>query len=232
MRRTARIAGLLYLLMAVFSAFGTIYVPSRLFVPGDAAATANSVMASMWLLRLGFVSDLVAQALFLFLVLTLYRLLKTVAEHQARLMVILVVASVPVTCLNLLNEIGPILLLGGAGYLKAFEPAQLQALAMVFLDLRAWGILIAQIFWGLWLLPLGFLVLRSGYFPRALGVLLMIACFGYLIGCLVSFLLPSYGGMVTPIAGAVSAVGEIAFLLWLLIKGAKLQRGYALPASA
>ena len=123
MRRTARIAGLLYLLMAVFSAFGTIYVPSRLFVPGDAAATANSVMASMWLLRLGFVSDLVAQALFLFLVLTLYRLLKTVAEHQARLMVILVVASVPVTCLNLLNEIGPILLLGGAGYLKAFEPA-------------------------------------------------------------------------------------------------------------
>lgn len=100
---------------------------------------------------------------------------------------------------------------------------------MVSLGLRAWGILIAQIFWGLWLLPLGILVLRSGYFPGVLGVLLMIACFGYLIGSNVSFLLPSCGAVVTPIAGAVSAVGEIAFLLWLIIKGARLPQNSVSP---
>lgn len=222
-KKTARIAGFLYLIMAVCSAFSMMYVDSKLYVPGDAAATVSNIQASEWLFRLGFVSNLVGQIIFLFLVYALYKLLKSVDKDQARLMVILVVASVPVACLNMLNQFAPIVLLSGAGHLSAFNPAQLQALAMVFLDMHNHGIFIAEIFWGLWLFPFGLLVFKSGFFPKVLGVLLMLGCFGYLIDCLVNFLFPSYKVITYPGIG-ISAVAEFSFIFWLLFKGAKDQQ--------
>ena len=222
-KKTARIAGFLYLIMAVCSAFSMMYVDPKFFVPGDAAATVSNIQASEWLFRLGFVSNLVGQIIFLFLVYALYKLLKSVDKDQARLMVILVVASVPVACLNMLNQFAPIHLLSGAGYLSAFEPAQLQALAMVFLDMQKHGIFIAEIFWGLWLFPLGLLVFKSGFMPKVLGVLLMVGCFGYLIDCLTFFLFPSYKVITYP-GIAISVVAEFSFIFWLLFKGVRDQQ--------
>ena len=198
-----------------------MYVDSRLFVPGDAESTVSNIQASEELFRLGIVSNLVGQIGFLFLALALYKLLKSVDKHQARLMVILVVASVPVACLNLLSQLATIMLLSGSSYLSVFEPAQLHALAMVFLDVQKHGIFIAQVFWGLWLFPLGLLVFKSGFFPRVLGVLLLVGCFGYLIDCLAFFLFPSPKGIVSSIATTAAAISEFAFIFWLLIKGTK-----------
>ena len=213
--KTARVAGLLYLIMALCSAFGMIYVDSKIYVAGDAAATAGNIQAFAGLIRLGFVSSLVAQISFLFLVYVLYKLLKSVDIDLARIMVVLVVASVPLTCLNLLNQLAPLILLNGAGYASAFDPAQLHALAMMFLDLHKQGIFIAQIFWGLWLFPLGILVFRSGFIPKVLGILLVIAGIGYLVDSLSFFLVPNLGISVS----SVTFIGELLFLLWLLIKG-------------
>jgi hypothetical protein len=167
------------------------------------------------------VSNLAGQIIFLFLVLALYRLLKSVDGNQAKLMVALVVASVPVACLSMLFQFAPLLLLGGAPYLKAFEPVQLRAQAMIFLELYGYGIVLVGIFWGLWLLPFGTLVYRSGFLPKILGVFLYIGCFGYLIDSLSRFLFPVYAGIFDPVVMVTGLIGEIPVLLWLLLKGAK-----------
>jgi len=229
-KKTARIAGMWYLLLAIFSGFSMMYVDSTLYVTGDAAATVSRIRESEWLFRLGFVSNLIGQTCFLFLAHALYKLFESVDKSQARLMVILIVASVPVTCLDMLNQFAPILLLSGAGYLSAFEPAQLNALAMVFLDMHRHGYVIAEIFWGLWLLPFGLLVFKSGFIPKVLGVLLMIGCFGYLIECLTTLLFPDYT-MITYPGIAIAAVAEFSLIFWLLLKGVKDQKPDPIVAS-
>ena len=180
-KTTARIAGLLYFSIAVFSGFAFFYRGS-LIVPGDASATAAKILASEWLFRISFLSDLIGQMCFILLGSTLYVLLKPVDRTLASLMAIFVFVSVPITMLNMQNQLAVVLLLGGADYLKVFEPAQLNALAMFFLNLLEQGILIAQIFWGIWLFPLGILIYRSDFLPRILGILLIIGCFGYIFG--------------------------------------------------
>lgn len=169
-KRTARRAGGLYLALMPFGFFGIIYVPSVLVVDGDAAATARNIMASEWLFRSGTVSHLVGQIIFVFLVLALYQLLGPVDKGPAVLMVALALLSVPIACINEVNHLAVLRLLSGADYLAPLTPVQLHAQAMLFLDLRRSGILIAQVFWGLWLLPLGYLVFRSGFLPRLLGI--------------------------------------------------------------
>jgi len=223
LKKTARGAGILYIIMDVFMIFGGKYVDSKIYVPGDAVATVSNILASEWLFRLGFVSNLVGLILQLFLVHVLYELFKSVDKGQARLMVILVVAGVSVAFLNNLNLYAPILLFSGAGYLSAFNPAQLQTLAMVFFDMYKHGIHIAEIFWGLWLIPLGLLVYKSGFIPKALGVLLIVGCFGQLISFLSIFLFPGYSTILTPIAETIM-LGELPIFLWLLIKGVKDQQ--------
>lgn len=220
-RKTARIAGIWYLLMGVCSAFSMMFVDKKVFVPGDAEATMSNILASEGLYRLGFVSNVAGQIFFLFLVLALYRLLKSVDVNQARLMVVLVVASVPISCLSMLGQIAPVLLLNSTGYLTAFEPAQVKALAMVFLEIYQQGILLVGIFWGLWLLPFGILAYRSGFLPRILGICLIIGCIGYLIDSVSAFLLPAYTVLLDPVVVATGLIGEIPILLWLLIKGVK-----------
>jgi hypothetical protein len=213
-KKTARLAGILYLLLGVFGAFGIMYIPS-LIVLGDAAATAKNIMASESLFRFSFVSGLIAQTIFIFLVLVLYKLLKPVNKNHALLMVVFALVSVPITMLNQVNQISVLLLLSGADHLSAFSVDQIQAQVMFYLGVAENGVAIAQIFWGLWLLPFGYLIFKSGFLPKVLGILLMIGCFGYLFDVFSFFLFPNSR---TPISHFTS-IGELIFPLWVLIKG-------------
>ena len=230
LKKIARGAGILYILMDVFMIFSGMVVDPKIYVPGDAVATVSNILASEWLFRLGFVSFLVGLILQLFLVHVLYELFKSVDKGQARLMVILVVAGVSVAFLNNLNQYAPIVLLSGAEHLSAFNPAQLQTLAMVFLDMYNNGIMVAEIFWGLWLIPLGILVYKSRFVPKVLGVLLIVGCFGHLLSFLSTFLFPDYSAILIPISEMVM-FGELPVFLWLLIKGVKDQQPSTRTAS-
>jgi hypothetical protein len=221
-KKTARIAGLLYLVNGVTGFFGIIYVPSRLIVSGNAAVTANNILVSERLFRLGIVSELICAAEFVFLLWALYRLLGGVNKTHASLMVILGLVFVPIMLVNTLSEIAALMLLRGADFLSVFDKRQQEAMAMLFLDLHRYGYVVGWIL-GLWLLPFGVLVFRSGFLPRILGVLLIAACFGYLADSLTPLLLPSYEDVVGRIANIPLTLGEPAIILWLLIRGAKDQ---------
>lgn len=213
----ARLAGFLYLLVVPLGIFA-IYVPSRLIVSGDAATTASNLMDSELLFRLSIVSDLTSPLVLILVVLFLYQLLKPVNKNMASLMVIFLILGVPIALLSKLNQFAALQLLRGADYLTVFTTDQLQALAYLFLRLHDWGGTIAFIFWGLWLLPLGYLVFRSGFFPRILGALLIMSGFGYVIDSFATFL--GYGVNI----GLFTAWGEILFILWLLIKGVNIKQ--------
>jgi Domain of unknown function (DUF4386) len=230
-KKMARNAGFWYLLMAITGPIGLLYVPSKLIVPGDAAGTANNIMASESLFRIGIASNLVCQIAFIFLALALYRLLKGVNHGHALLMVAFVLVSVPIAFLNMLNPLSALLLLSGADFLTIFEPTQLHALAMVFLNVQEYGTMIVQIFWGLWLLPFGWLVFKSGFFPKILGVFLIIAGFGYVAHSFTFLLFPRYGDTVSSFAAVPEAIGELSMVLWLLIIGAKDQKPVLAPAA-
>jgi hypothetical protein len=222
-RNPGRVAGFLYLLLVLFAPFRLIYIPSTQIVRGDATATANNIAAHELLFRLGIVSDLFCGTILIFLVLALYRLLKGVDENLAVLMVILG-GLLPATIdfLNVLNDAATLMLVRGADFLSVFEKPQRDALAMLFLRLHHQEIVAAEILWGLWLFPLAILVYRSRFLPRFLGVWLIINGFAYLTMSLTGLLLPQYEDMVSNIAFP-ALLGEMAFMLWLVIKGAKPQ---------
>ncbi len=222
-KKTARIAGLLYLVNGVTGFFSIIYVPGKLIVSGNAAATANNILASERFFRLGIVSELTCAAEFVFLLWVLYRLLGAVNKRHALLMVILGLLQIPIMFVNALNEIAALALLRGADFLSVFDKPHLNAMAMLFLNLHSEGFVVAGILWGLWLFPFGILVYRSRFLPRILGVLLIAACFGYLAQSLTSLLLPSYEDVVYRYAGIPLTLAEPAMILWLLIRGAKDQ---------
>lgn len=217
-RRTARIAGLFYLLLVVFGAFAELYVRAEVVVPGDATATAENILASETLFRLGILGDLVAQVAFLMTAAVLYVLLESVDARAAALMVLLVVCSIPITILNLLNQFAALYVLTGADYLTSFEPAQLNELSLLFLDLHSYGYSLNEVFFGLWLLPLGYLVYRSEHFPKILGILLVLGTFGHLIDLVHVFVLPDLEVITYP-GLAVAAVAEFGFVLYLLVRG-------------
>jgi hypothetical protein len=198
-------------------------VRSTLIVTGDAAATASKIMASESLFRIGFISDLIMVIFYLLMGLVFYELLKPVNKSVALLMLLMNLAGVPMLGINMLNQFATLLLMSGAGYLAVFGADQLHALGMFFFDLHEYGYSIAVISWGFYLLPLGYLVFKSGYFPRILGVLLMLASFGDLIQFLQIFLFPSYEVISYP-GLAVAMIAEFSFAFWLLIKGANVQQ--------
>ncbi len=220
--KAARIAGATYLLLLV-APLRLIYIPSALFVRGNATATANNIAAHELLFRLGIVGDLFTGTMVIFVMLALYRLFKGVDQSLATLMVILGGLMVtPIYFLNSLNDAAALLLVRGADFLSVFEKPQREALAMLFLRLHHQGVVVNEIFWGLWLLPLAFLVIRSGFLPRFLGVWLIINGFAYVITSFTGLLLPQYENMVSNITFP-ALLGELAFMLWLLIRGAKVQ---------
>src|SRR6266480_4303353 len=204
-KKQARVAGLLYLLASIIGFFCLAYVPGKLIVSGDATATANRIRASEILLRFGIASELIAFTIFIFVVLALYRLFKTVSEKHAVALAILLLISIPISLLNVLNEIAALILVSGADFLSAFEKGQLDVLAYLFLRLHGQGFVVVEIFWGLWLFPFGVLVIRSGFIPRFLGVLLFVAGFGYLASSFTSLLLPQYAHLVDQFAMVLTA---------------------------
>jgi hypothetical protein len=215
-----RVAGLLYTVASVPAFFSLMYVPTKIFVPGNAAATANNISAHESLFRLGIVGDLIGQAMFVFLALALYELLKGVNRRHALAMLTLILVAIPIAFLNEVNAIAALVLVRGADFLSVFDKPQRDALAGLFLNLRGGGFDVAGIFWGLWLFPLGLLAYRSGSVPRILGVLLMIGCFAYLTNSFTSLVLPQYEEIISRWVSPLQAV-ELLFMFWLLIMGAK-----------
>jgi Domain of unknown function (DUF4386) len=211
---------MLYLLTSIVGAFAIIYVPSKLIVTGNTAATANNITASETLFRLGIAAELVGQAGFIFVARALYDLFKGVSRRHASLMVTLIVVSIPIALLNEVNAIAALVLVRGADFLSVFEKPERDALAMLFLDLHQHGFVVAEIFWGLWLFPLGLLVYRSRFLPRFLGVWLVIGGCANVILSLTGVLLPQYQQKVFTLSQP-AMFGEVAFMLWLLIKGAR-----------
>jgi hypothetical protein len=219
-KKAARVAGLLYLITSIFGVVCLIYIPSRFIVPGDAAATAGKIAASEFVFRLGIVSELLCFTGFIFVVMALYRLLQGVDKALASMMAALMLVSIPISLANVLNEFAALKLIAGGSFLSVFEKPQRDALALLFLNIHFQGIMVAQVFWGLWLIPFGLLVYKSGFLPRFLGVLLIVACFGYLADSLGSFgVLPQ---IVSRIVGPLT-ICELPIIFWLLIVGAKDQ---------
>ena len=222
-QQQARVAGLLYLLVALTAPFGLMYVPDKVIVSGNATATADNLRSFEGLVRIGIASELIHQTIAVFLVLALYRLFKPVNEAHAKQLVILgALVSVPIVFVNVLNEIAALVLVSDAGFLSVFEKSQLDALAYLFLYMHGEGITVVSVFWGLWLFPFGMLVIRSGFIPRVLGVLLIIAGAGYLASSFTTLILPRYTPMVSQVTTPL-VVAEVPIMFWLLIWGAKTQ---------
>src|SRR5438874_799189 len=219
--KAARIAGAIYLSMVFTAPFSLIYVPSKLIVRGNAVATADNIMAHEIMFRLSIFGDLIGQVIFICLAIALYRLLSSVNKTWAALMVGFVLVSAAVGFLNTLNNIAAVILFRGGEFLTVFDKPQRDALGMLFIRLYSQGIFIDEIFWGLWLFPFGLLVFRSGFIPRFIGVWLMINCFGYVVLSVTALFFQSYYGAAFNWMQPV-LFGELAIMLWLLIKGAKI----------
>jgi len=221
--KNARIAGFLYLLLVIAGPLRLMYIPSTLFVHGNASATANNIAAHETLFRLGIVGDLFCGTIVIFVALALYRLFKGVDQNLAVLVVILGgVLPAAIDFFTVLNDAAALILVRGADFLSVFDKPQRDALAMLFLRMHDQEMFAAMIFWGLWLIPLGILVYRSRFLPRFLGVWLIVNGFAYLANSFAGLLLPHYanavGNFIFP-----ALTGEVAFVLWLLIRGAKEQ---------
>ena len=218
-RKTARMAGFLYLMFIITFVLAS-YLRSRIIVFGDVATTANNIISSQGVLRLGFMSELFSALFFVLAAWALYVLLKPVNRNLALLLVLLNLGGVAIECINALNLFSALQFLSGASYLSVFQTGQLQAVAMSFLNSYTNGFMITQLFFSTWLFPLGYLVYKSRFLPRPLGILLILDFFGILSWFLQFFLLPDYGILSYP-GLAISFVAEFSISLWLLIKGVK-----------
>ncbi len=217
-----RIAGLLYLTLLT-APLRLMYIPGKLFVAGNATATANNIAAHETLFRLGILSDLFTGTMVIFLTLALYRLFKGVDQDLARLVVILgSLVVTPIYFLNTVNDAAALLFACGADFLSVFDKPQRDALAILFLRLHHAGVVANEVFWGLWLLPFGLLVYRSRFLPRVLGVWLIINGIAYVAVSVTGVLLPRYEQTAFNL-GFPAFLGELAIMLWLVIKGAKPQ---------
>jgi hypothetical protein len=219
--KNARIAGILYLLLVIVGPLRLIYIPSTLFVKGNASATAANIASHETLFRLGIAGDLFCGTILIFITLALYRLFKEVDQYLAVLVVILGgLLPAAINFFTTLNDAAALILVRGASFLSVFDKPQREALAMLFLRMHDQEMFAAMILWGLWLIPLGMLVYRSRFLPRFLGIWLIVNGLGYLAHSFAGLLLPQYehavGNFIFP-----ALTGEVAFVLWLLIRGAR-----------
>ena len=230
LKKQSRMAAFLYFVNGLPAPFALLYVPSVLIVRGDAAATANNIRDSEALLRLGMAVELFSSTIVIFAMLAFYHLFKRVSQKHAMALMILMLISVPISYLNVLNDLAALTLARGAPFLSAFDRLQLDALSYLFMRLHGQGIIVAQIFWGLWLFPFGIVAMRSGFIPRFVGIAAIVAGSGYVISSSVSLFLPASAQSTGQLA-MILGVGELAFL-WLLIWGAKEQQIRPPPAIA
>jgi hypothetical protein len=224
-KSTARLAGFLYLVMSALMIFSYMYVPSR-FLSGDAATTAKNIADGASLYRITILISLVSQILFVVVALTLYKLFRDVDRALARLMVGLVGVAIAAELVTIANRLTPLILLSGESYLSAFTKPQLDALVMGSIR---WGNNLGRlltIFWGLWLFPFGILTIKSGYFPRILGYLLLASGVGYVVTCVTIIAFPEHIATVSRFMSPLY-FGELGMVLWLPIMGARDPAGEA-----
>ena len=221
--KNARIAGFLYLLLVIVGPLRLMYIPSTLFVHGNAPATAANIASHETLFRIGIAGDLFCGTILIFIVLALYRLFQEV-DHSLAVLVVILGGVLPsaIDFFIVLNDAAALILVRGADFLSVFDKPQRDALAMLFLRMHDQEMFAAMIFWGLWLIPLGILVYRSRFLPRFLGVWLIVNGLGYVVNSFTGLLLPHYENTVRNFTFP-ALTGEVAFVLWLLIRGAKEQ---------
>jgi hypothetical protein len=220
LKNRARVAGLLYLLVTLTGPFVLLYVPGKLFVPGDANATAANILAHDALFRSYIVVGLLAELVFIATVLALYRLLESVHRELAMLMVIIVLISAPAAFIGVGNDFATLTLLRHTDFLAVFEKPQRDALTMLLINFDRESVYVAEMFWGLWLLPLGALVYRSRFLPRFLGVWLTVNGVAYIVMSTIGLVSSRHVNASSPIVMPI-LLGEVAFMLWLLIVGAR-----------
>ncbi len=223
-KRLARIAGFLYLLVGIFGGFAEGYVEPKMYVAGNAAATFGNIVANAGLVRLGVVADLLDATFFVFVALALYILLKHVHKSVARAMLVLVILAAGITCVAAVFEFEGLRIATGAVDLAALGTAGSSAIVLLMVDIQHYALLSAQIFFGLWLAPLGYLAYRSGWFPKALGVVLVAAAASYLVDLLAAFLVPDLGKAIHGYATIVPAIAEPAMVLYLLVIGVWIRK--------
>ena len=222
-RNPGRVAGLWYLLLCVIGPVRLMYIPGKLFVHGNATATASNIAAHEWLFRFGIVGDLLCGVILIFLTMAFYRLFKDVDQYLAVLVVILGgVMPALIDFVGVVSDAGALMVVRGADFLSVFDKPQRDALVMLLLRLRDQQNTAAEILWGAWLFPLAILVYRSRFLPRFLGVWLIINGFAYVIMSFTGELVPQYYEKVF-ILSQPALFAELAFMLWLVIKGAKPQ---------
>jgi hypothetical protein len=229
--RLARTAGTYYLLVALFGGFAQV-VRLRVYVPGDAGATTGNLVAHPDLVRFSFVADLVQATFAVFLVLALFRLLAHVDRAVARAMVVFVVLQVAITCLNMVHQIAALLVATQPAYAGVFGPRGSDGLVLLLMEMQHDGFLVAQIFFGLWLFPLGWLAYRSGMFPRPLGVVLMVATGGYLLDVVLQFLAKGVADAISPVVLVpLVTLAEVSMVCYLLVTGVRTPAAEDAPAS-
>ena len=220
----ARVGGLLYLIIIVAGIFAEVFVRSRLVVSGDAAATANNILASESLFRFGFFSELIMLACDVAVALIFYVLLKPVNKNLALLAAFFRLVMTAISGINSLNHYSALLILGGADYLTVFETDQLHALALLSLKSHTFGYHISLVFFGFHCLVLGYLIFRSGYLPKVLGILLIIASLGYLTNSFTAILSPEYAKMLFPGILIPAFIAEVSLCLWLIVMGVNVPK--------
>jgi hypothetical protein len=230
-RQAARTAGFAYLIIIVAGIFAEFFVRSSLIIPGDAATTAANIMASQSLYRLGFAGDLIMLICDVIVALALYVLLKPVNKSLALLATAFRLIQTSILGINLLNHYYALMILNGGGYLGVFETNQLQALTMLFLNAHGHGYLIGQVFFGLHCLAIGYLTYKSSYFPRFIGILLVLASLGYLIESFTNLLFPGHEAITYP-GLAFAVIAEFSLCFWLLFKSGKFDSEVIQPVTA
>lgn len=217
-RRLAIVAGVLYLIVGIFGGFAVGYANPAVYVPGDATATAANISSNPGLVRAGVLADLLQATAFVFLAMVLYVLLKDVNRSVARAMLVLVAIASTMMALNEVFQFSALLVSGDAAYATTLGSDGADQLVMMLMDMFHYGFLMAQIFFGLWLIPLGYLAYRSGIFPKALGIVLVIGGVSYLVDLVVAFIWPDVSRQIhafLALPPAIAEIGMVVALLWV-----------------
>ncbi len=224
-KKNARIAGVLYLLVGIFGGFSEGFVDPKMYVAGNAALSASNVISNSQLVRMGVVAHLLDGTFFVFFAMMLYGILQHINKSVARAMLILVVLATGIICLNAVFQFEALQIVTGAVNLNSLGHAGSNALVLLLLDTQHFGTLIAQVFFGLWLIPLGYLAYKSlGLFPKWLGIVLIVGGVCYIVDLLSAFLLPSFNQNIYTLIVIPSAIAEISMVLYLLVVGVRTKK--------
>lgn len=221
-KRLARIAGVFYLLVGIFGGFAEGFLDPKMYVAGNAAATAGNVVANSALVRMGVAAHLLDGIFFVLAAMALYLLLNHVHKSVARAMLVFVALAVGIICLNAVFQFEGLQVATDGSYVIAFGAAGSNALVLLLLDIQHYGTLAAQVFFGLWLAPLGYLAYKSGMFPKALGVVLVLAAVCYLVDLFAAFLVPDFAKQIHPFLIIVPTIAEIWMVVYLLVIGVRV----------